>query len=368
MSKNTIGVGVIGASTLNPGWAMASHIPAIQALPDFELRAASTSSKASAEATGQALGVPAFDNPEALINHPDVDLVVVAVKVPHHHKLTVAALNAGKMVFTEWPLGRTLEEAEDLAARADKAGVRTVIGLQARFAPAVQYARDLIAQGYIGDILATNLVGTGMIWGDQIPRSFAYTLDLDQGAGVLPVPMLHALEAVNFVLGNFVSVDAAAAVRRPTVRITEEDRPVHATAFDHIALSGALQNGAIVSVLYRGAPSRGDNLRWEINGTKGDLVLTAVNGNFQVADLKLQGAWSDQTDVAPLELPETFAAAPGGLSGDFGANTLREYAALARDLRDGTRVVPDFVYAVQRHKLVDAIHEAARTGSRQKVA
>src|SRR4030095_2016161 len=107
----------------------------------------------------QALGVPAFDNPEALINHPDVDLVVVAVKVPHHHSLTAAAINAGKMVFTEWRLGRTLEEAEDLAARADKAGVRTVIGLQARFAPAVQYARDLITQGYIGDVLATHLVG-----------------------------------------------------------------------------------------------------------------------------------------------------------------------------------------------------------------
>ena len=368
MSKNTIGVGVIGASTLNPGWAMASHIPAIQALPDFELRAVSASSKASADATGRALGVPAFDNPEALINHPDVDLVVVAVKVPHHHGLTVAALDAGKMVFTEWPLGRTLEEAEDLSTRAQRAGVRTIIGLQARFAPAVQYARDLIAQGYIGDILATNLVGTGMIWGDQIPRSFAYTLDSGQGAGVLPVPMLHALEAVNFTLGSFVSVDAAAAVRRPTVRLIEEERSIHATAFDHIALSGVLQNGAIVSVLYRGAPSRGDNLRWEINGTKGDLVLTAANGNFQVADLKLQGAWNDQTDVAPLVLPETFAAAPGGLSGDFGANTLREYAAFARDLRNGTRVVPDFAYAVQRHRLLDAIHEAARTGSRQKVA
>lgn len=368
MNTSKIGVGVIGASTRSPGWAMVAHIPAIQALPEFELRAVSASSRASADATAEALGVAAYDNAEELIADPGVDLVVVAVKVPHHHGLTVAALNAGKMVFTEWPLGRTLEEAEDLAARAEKAGARTIIGLQARFAPAVQHARDLIAQGYIGKVMSTNLVGTGMIWGDQIPQSFAYTLDADKGAGVLPVAMLHALEAVNYALGDFATVDAAAAVRRPTVRIVEDGSTIKATAWDHIALSGALQNGAVASVLYRGAASRGGNLRWEINGTEGDLVLNAANGNFQVADLKLEGGRGDQTALAPIELPPAFVNASGGLSGDFGANMLREYAALARDLREGTRVVPDFAYAVRRHKLLAAIEEAARTGVRQTVA
>ena len=55
------------------------------------------------------------------------------------------------MVFAGWPLARTLEEAEELAIRAGKAGVRTVMGLQARFARAMQHARDLIAEGYIGE-------------------------------------------------------------------------------------------------------------------------------------------------------------------------------------------------------------------------
>lgn len=368
MSSNPIGVGVIGASVRNPGWAMTAHIPAIKALPDFELRAVSTSNRASADAAAKDLNVPAYDNPDQLVAHPGVDLVVVAVKVAYHHALTAAALDAGKMVFAEWPLARTLDEAEDLVFRSAKAGARTVVGLQARFAPAVEHARSLIAQGYIGKVLATNLMGTGMIWGDRIPRSFAYVLDANQGAGVLPVPMMHALEALTFVLGDFSTIDSAAAVCRSTVLAIEDGNAFTATAFDHLAIAGSLQSGAIASVLVRGAPSRGDNLRWEINGTDGDLVMTADNGNFQVADLKLEGGRGEQTRVTPIELPAIFAVSPGGLSVDFGANTLRQYAALARDLRDDTRTVPDFAYALTRHRLLAAIEKAVSSGVRQKVS
>jgi predicted dehydrogenase len=179
----------------------------------------------------------------------------------------------------------------------------------------------------------------------------------------MTVTMMHALEAMNFVLGDFTTVNAAAAVRRPVVRVIEDGSPLKATAFDHVALGGTLQNGAIASLLFRGAASRGDNLRWEITGTEGDLVLTATNGNLQAADLTLMGGRGEQTSVAPIALPTASTPSPTGP----GANTLREYAALARDVRENTRVVPDFAHAVARHRLLAAIETAARTGVRQEV-
>ena len=93
-----IGVGIIGAS---PGrsWAAMSHIPALQALSGYRLRAVATGSAASAERAGTEFEVDGFDDPRALIEHPLVDLVVVAVKVTHHHQLVSQALAAGKMVF-----------------------------------------------------------------------------------------------------------------------------------------------------------------------------------------------------------------------------------------------------------------------------
>ncbi|HZV66846.1 MAG TPA: Gfo/Idh/MocA family oxidoreductase, partial [Telluria sp.] len=158
----TIGVGVIGASPLRPGWAVLSHLPAIAALPGYELRAVATSSEDSARAAADAYGVPAFSDPRALIARPEVDLVVVTVKLPYHRELVAAALEAGKMVLCEWPLGLTLDETRSLSAQAQAAGLKTLIGLQARMAPAIRYARDLVAQGYVGDVLATTMTGSGI--------------------------------------------------------------------------------------------------------------------------------------------------------------------------------------------------------------
>lgn len=362
-----IGVGVIGASPLSPGWANVAHLPAILALPDYELRAVSTSRPESAKAAAEAFGVPAFDNHQDLIAHPGVDLVVITVKVPHHHLLISAALDAGKMVFSEWPLGNGLDEAIDLAARAKAAGVKTAIGLQARFSPVVRHARTLIEECYIGEVLGTTLVGSGIAWGGVTDRTHAYWFDAKNGATTLSVPTLHALEAINYVLGDFASVAATSAVRRPTVTLAEDGSTLPVTAHDQIAISGVLKSGVIASIFYRGGVSRGNNLRWEINGTKGDLVITAALGNLQIADLKLEGGAGDEEGVSPIPLPGFYDSEPGGVSGEIGANVLRSYAHFAKDLRNGTNTMPDFEYGVRRHRLLAAIEEASRSGVTQAV-
>ncbi len=371
----TVGVGIIGASPLSPGWALAAHIPAIQALPDFALRAVSTSRRESADAAANAFDVPAFDNARELINHPAVDLVVVSVKVPDHLSLVLEALDARKMVFSEWPLGANLDEVEKMARRAQDAGVRTVIGLQGRYAPAVRHARDLIATGYVGEVLATTLVGSAMAWGGEAPRARTHYYDIKAGMNVVSVPVMHALEAVTFVLGEFATLSATSSVRRKSVRIIEDGTSISPTAPDHIAISGTLQSGAVASAFYRGAASRGENLRWEINGTEGDLVLTSSDGTMQVTELKLAGGRGDERAVTVIALPADRCVASGdggphvsGHGSGLGVNTMLEYAALARDIREGTQSVPDFAYALRRHRLLAALEEAARTGIAQKIA
>src|SRR5438105_9113874 len=155
VSKNgdkRIRVGIIGANP-DRGWAAEGHIPALKSLADdFEITALSTSRRASADAASKRFGVPlAFDNHRELVNSDAVDVVAVTVKVPHHLELATAALEAGKAVYCEWPLGNGLREAETLAALAKRQGVLAVVGLQARSAPAVAYVRDLIKEAYVGD-------------------------------------------------------------------------------------------------------------------------------------------------------------------------------------------------------------------------
>src|SRR5207237_1318083 len=82
----------------------------------------------SARAAGEAFGVNAvFSDHEQLMTRPDIDVVAVTVKVPHHRELVSAALAAGKAVYCEWPLGRDLDDARAMAALAAKQGERTAV-------------------------------------------------------------------------------------------------------------------------------------------------------------------------------------------------------------------------------------------------
>ena len=105
MSKDKIRIGIIGA---NPGygWSMRAHLPALLLLPGYELTAVCTSRPETAEESKKAYGAKmAFHDYHEMVKHPDIDLVSVSVRVPRHHEMVMAALEAGKHVFCEWPLG-----------------------------------------------------------------------------------------------------------------------------------------------------------------------------------------------------------------------------------------------------------------------
>ena len=204
-----------------------------------------------------------------------------------------------------------------------------------------------------------------MAWGPETDRAHAYVFDAAAGATPLTASGLHALEAVNFALGDFAGVSANLVTGRKEVRLADEGTTIPVTVADQVSVTGTLRSGAAVSFYYRGGFSRGDNLRWEINGTEGDLVLTApgINGNLQVADLRLEGGRGGDTTVAEITVPDRyFAPVPRTLTGPP-QNVAQTYARLAKDLREGTHTVPDFAYALERHRLVDAIERASQTGS-----
>src|SRR5467141_1449043 len=218
MGKNgdkRIRVGIIGANP-DRGWGAEAHIPALKSLSDdFEITALSTSRRESADAASKLFGVPvAFDNYQELVNRADVDVVTITVKVPNHLELATAALDAGKSVYCEWPLGNGLEEAEKLAALAKKKGVLAVAGMQARAAPPVAYVRDLIEHGYVGEVLSTTLVGSGMGWGPTVEPYNVYMNDKKNGATMLAIAVGHAADALCYCLGEVRELSATMTIRR----------------------------------------------------------------------------------------------------------------------------------------------------------
>src|SRR5881296_1649582 len=214
MPESTLGVGIIGVSPVR-GWAATAHIPALRALPNYEIRALSAHRAESARAAGAAFGVSAaFSDHEQMVTQPDIDVVAVTVKVPHHRQLVAAALAAGKAVYCEWPLGRDLDEARAMAALAAEQGVGTVVGLQARQAPAIEFVQELLRDGYVGEVLSTTMVGLS-VPGDVVGQANAYMLDKTNGANVLTIAVGHSLDLLSYVLDEFTELSAVSNLRRP---------------------------------------------------------------------------------------------------------------------------------------------------------
>jgi predicted dehydrogenase len=356
----TLGVGIIGVSPIR-GWAATAHIPALQVLPNYQIRALGVHSVGSAHAVREAFGVDAvFTDHEELVTQPDVDVVAVTVKVPHHRELVSAALAAGKAVYCEWPLGRDLDESRAMAMLAQEQGLRTIVGLQARQAPAIEFVQELLSDGYVGEVLSTTVVGLS-VPGGVVVQPNAYMLDKANGANLLTIAVGHSIDILTQVLGEFAELSAVSDVRRPLITVEGTAEQIVKTATDQIAVIGTLASGAIASVHIREAVAGGTGFLWEINGTDGTLRVTAAGAQPQIFPLTIAGA-RGANEPAELVVPTALTRklpALTSLEGTPAYNVGRAYAAFAADIDGGTHTVPDFADAVRRHELVDAIERSA---------
>lgn len=364
-AKAQIGVGIIGLSAKR-GWASLAHLPGLRNLTEFDVRALSASSPESAATAAEILGVPvACANHIELVNRDDVDLVVISVRVPYHRELVTAAIEAGKNVLCEWPLGANLEESEELTRMAAERGVRAFIGLQARAAPPVRYLRQLIEQGCIGEVLSTTVIASGENWGAKIPAAYRYSTDRKNGATMLTIPFGHTVDGMAYVLGEFKELVATTATRRPVMTDVETGEKLPAKVEDQIAVSGTLESGAVATLHYRGGLSAGTNFLWEINGTEGDIVVHGENGHLQFGHITIEMTGpSGKLEARPV--PRTFMLTDTNPADQ--AHTVAEaYVPLAQDLIEGTEIAPTFTDALRRHRMLDTIVRSATQGERLTV-
>ncbi len=359
-----IRVGIVGANP-NRGFASIAHIPALQALPEFDIIAVCTTRQESADATAKHFGIPlAFADPEKLARHPDVDLVTVCVKVPDHYRPVMAAIDAGKHVYCEWPLGRDTAEAIRMLDAAERKGVHHAVGLQGQVSPAIDYARDLIAQGHVGRVLSATMIGCAANWGASIDR--AYQADRANGANLLTITGGHQIDALCHCLGEFREFSALVVSQRDRIAADDAGGVIPKTSPDQLVVNGIVGDGAVVSFQIRGGMARGTEFLFEIHGDEGDLVLTATSrASMQRQELRLQGARGVGAPLADMPIPGKYRWVPEAVPQGSPYNVAQLYAKLAESIRGGKPVSPDFQSAVTRHRLLDAIVRASDTGQKQ---
>jgi len=245
-----IRLGLIGAS-VSGTWSARSHLPALQASADVELAAVCTTRAESAEGARRAWGARlAFDDWRRMVASPEIDAVAVVVRVPSHYPPAKAALEAGKHVYCEWPLGRTTVEAVELAGLAKTNGLVTAVGLQARVNPALMHLKELVAAGFVGEVMAVHvsLLREGVL---SRPSHRTWQRDAELGANTLTIANGHAVDAMRFVAGDFARLSAVVATQAKQWLDTGTNTWLDVTSPDNVLLSGRLVSGAVASVPHR---------------------------------------------------------------------------------------------------------------------
>lgn len=355
-----IKLGVIGANP-NRGWGPRGHLPAIVPSRDVELTAVCTTRKESAEASAAKYGAKmAFDDYREMLACPDIEAVAVLLRVPAHYQVTMDALNAGKHVFTEWPLGKTRAEAVEMRDLAEAKNLRHMVGLQARANPAIVYARDLVADGYVGEVIACHVsVARGGI--QNWPSDRSWQKDASLGANALTIAHGHTIDALRSIVGDFSSVSAVVSTQVRQWLETDTQRYVDVTSPDNVLVSGRLASGAVASVYVAAIPWKAYGYGMEIYGREGTLVATSDN-TPQLEVVRLKGVRAGDSGLQDLPVPPEYTRAPAETPEKEPRNVGEMYVRFAEAIRNGTACDPDFNTAVDLHRLVDAITESSEQG------
>lgn len=355
-----IRLGFIGANVRSQ-WASVSHFPALRAHPDVEMTAVCTTRSETAEEARKAFGAKlAFTDYRQMIASPAIDAVAVVVKVPLHYEPTKAAIEAGKPVYTEWPLGRNTAEAEELTALARAKGVPTAVGLQSRVSPALLFMKEQIEAGFVGEVLSCHMscIRDGAL---ARPSSRSWQRDASLGANTLTIANGHAIDALRFVLGDFARVACLVTTQAPQWYETDTKRMVDVTSPDNVLVSGKLARGAVASVHVAAAPWAGSGFRMEIYGREGTLVATGSVSSQRGEMLRVRGAQRGH-DLQDLEIPARFTWVPEDFPRGDPFNVGQMYTRFAQTIRTGEALAPTFAAAVDLHRFLDTIKAASDSG------
>ncbi|MHA6529883.1 Gfo/Idh/MocA family protein [Paenibacillus sp. BAC0078] len=361
-----IRTGIIGGS-INNGWASGTHIPAIEHLDEFELTAVATSSIQSAMKSAEAFGANhGFDKMEELAQHPEVDMIVVSINVKEHYNAIKAVVSAGKPIYCEWPLASNTAEALEMQEWVASRQLPNAIGLQARQAPAINYVKDLLTEGYVGKVLSANLKLSIDGMGGVADKATAYLFDRKIGGNLLTIVGGHNLDAFTYILGEFKELSAVTAQQFPVVELVDTGEVIEKTTDDQILITGKLTSGAAASVHIQGGVKHQTGLTLEIYGDKGTIILNAP-ASVQFGSHRLRGAGSGDNELHELIIPDSYYLVPDSLKNDPGfiLNIAQAYRKFYQDIKEGTSLTPNFAEGVKLHRLLDAVEKAAQTGERQ---
>jgi predicted dehydrogenase len=212
----------------------------------------------------------------AVIRRHDVDIVGIMTPTPTHTKYIVAAAEAGKHVFCEKPLGRSLDECKEAIAAVKKANVKLFVGHVVRYFHEFEAMKAQVAAGKLGKVGFVKLYRGGIF-----PRGVGkWYRDYEQSGGVTLDSMIHDIDWLRYVFGDAARVFCQVLLR-------SKPQPL-----DYSMATFRMKNGIIAHVTGTWSHPGGFRVRAEICGDKG-------MAQFDSADTALSVMMRAKPDEGP---------------------------------------------------------------------
>ena len=285
-----LGVGMIGYAFMGKAhshaWRTAPRFFALPMRP--EMTALAGRNESAARAAAQTLGWEGVETDwRRLLEREDVDLVDICSPGDTHAEMAITALEAGKHVLCEKPLANSVAEAESMAAAAAQAATRgqvAMVGFTYRRVPAIQLARQLVADGRIGTVHHVRAQYL-QDWLADPAAPLSWRLDKQKaGSGALGDIGAHIIDLAQFITGE--SVTGVSAILETFVHerpVAAEFSGLHGTAGsargpvtvdDAAIFVGRMSGGGLASFeATRFAWGRKNAIRIEINGSRGSVAF-----------------------------------------------------------------------------------------------
>lgn len=374
-NKKELRIGLIGCGFMGRTHANGyNRVPNF--FPDLEykpvLQAACSRREEKVKAFAEQWGFASYETDwRKLIARDDIDAVDICTPNHLHAEIAIAAAEAGKMVLTEKPLARNLEEAKAMVEAVEKAGVANTVWYNYRRLPAVTLAQKIVASGKLGRIFhyRTNFLQDWTI-SEDLPQGgdAAWRMDVDvAGSGVTGDLLAHCIDTAMWLNGGITEVSAVTETFiKQRVHLDSgklQDVGIDDACIFHCRFAnGSL--GMFESTRYaRGHKAlytfeiNGEHasIRWDLH----DLNRLEYFDNAVDSDVK---GWSS-IHVTNGDHPYMDKWWVPGLGIGYEHSFIHQVADFLKSLETGEPCQPDFRNAYETQKVCEAVIQSANTRS-----
>jgi predicted dehydrogenase len=356
MAVQPVKIGVFGY-----GFIAGVHVEALQHCQGAEVVAVCGPRPEAARAFAAKYQVPhVFTDPAQMLAMPEITGVLVDTPDATHHPLVLASVRAGKHIFCEKPLARTVQEAREMYQAARVANLRTLVGFSNRWNTVVRNMRAMIESDEIGEIAHVHSQSLNpSLLRTPKPR-FTWRTDAARtGTGIVGDLGSHHIDLTHYLVGDIVEVCADLKTFIKEV-YDEQGKPHPHLVDDDSILLVQLANGAHGTISQSKLGSVHSDFpigrrHYMINGRKGGILFE--NGQ----------AWLYRPDQKGIPIPGDPPMVDKGHAGQLLTGAIRQMETFLQSIREDRDIAPTFAEGLKCQEVLHAAVESSKSHTWIKV-